>query len=157
MFNLYDLTRGNYRVFRAVSYPDHPEDQVLFEVAVEARGSEWATTIYVSGTYNGPTDVVANKDYKVGWMIDGRRLLESGSVELELSSGELLRQRWSSIITPVSGSGRPPAVFKRFPSDGELVEVSISPFEVRGESMTYRWEGTVKKQPKRTRQPRKST
>jgi hypothetical protein len=140
-------------VFRAVSYPDHPDALVLFDVAVEARGSAWATTIYLSGMYDGPTDVVANKGYEVGWMVDRRRLLESGSAELELSSGELLRQRWTSIITPMTKSGRTPAVFKRFPSEGELVEVSVSPFEVRGQSMTYRWEGTVKKQPKRARRP----
>jgi hypothetical protein len=144
-------------VFRAVSYPDHPDDQVLFEVAVEAHGSEWATTIYVNGKYNGPTDVVASKDYQVGWTIDGRRLLELGSVELELSSGEFLRQRWSSIITPTTKSARAPAVFKRFPPHGELVEVSIAPFEVHGDSMTYQWEGTVKTQPKKTREPRART
>jgi hypothetical protein len=144
VFNLYDVTRGNYRVFRAVSYPDHPEDQVLFEVAVE----DWVTTIYVNGTYNGPTDVVANHDYEVGWMTDGRRLLESGGAALELSSGERLQQRWSSIIAPVTKSGRPPAVLKRFPSDGELVEVTVSPFDVKGDSMTYEWEGTVKQRPK---------
>jgi hypothetical protein len=142
-------------VFRAVSYPDHPEDQVLFEVTVEARGSEWVTAIYVNGTYNGATDVIANHDYEVGWWVtDGRRLLESGSAALELSSGELLRQRWSSIIAPVTKSGRTPAVFKRFPSDGELVEVSISPFDVQGDAMTYEWEGTVKMQPKGSRRRR---
>jgi hypothetical protein len=118
---------------------------VLFEVAVEARGSEWPTTMYVNGTYTGPTDIIACKNYQLGWVVDGDRLLESGSVELELSSGEFLRQQWSSIITPVTKSGRPPAALKRFPPEGQLIDVSISPFEVRGESMEYEWAGTVKK------------
>jgi hypothetical protein len=128
-----------------VSYPDHPDSLLLFDVEVEGNGSEWATTIYVSGAYDGPTDVIASKDYRSRWTVDDRKLLESGSVELELSSGEHLRQRWSSIITPVTGADKPPAVFERFPSEGELVDVSISPFDVDTSAMRYEWEGTVRK------------
>jgi hypothetical protein len=143
VFNLYDLTNGNYRVLRVVSYPDYPESLILFDVEVQAVESEWATTIYLNGTYNGPTDVVANKDYQVRWMIDDRKVLESGTVELELSSGKHLRQSWSSIITPVTDADERPAVFGRFPAGGELVNVSISPFEVDKNAMGYKWEGTV--------------
>ena len=37
---------------------------------------------------NGPTDVVACKDYQIKWIIAGKKLFESGSSILELSSGK---------------------------------------------------------------------
>lgn len=143
MFNLYDLTNGNYRVFRAVSYPDYPESVILFDAEVEADESEWATRIYLNGTYGGPTDVVAARDYEIRWTIDDRKLLESGTVELELASGGRLAQSWSSIIAPVMDSDERPAVFDQFPSEGEVGNVSISPFEVDGTAMSYEWEGAL--------------
>jgi hypothetical protein len=147
VFNLYDLTGGNYRVFRAVSYPEFPDSLILFEVDVVATGEkEWTTQIYLSGTYSGPTDVVATESYQLDWRIDDRRLLESGSATLALSSGERIRQHWTSIITPTADSDRTPAIFERFPLEGQLVSASISPFEVDGRSMGYEWQGTVRKQ-----------
>lgn len=128
-----------------MSYPDYPKSLILFDVEVQADESEWATTIYLNGSYDGPTDVVASKNYRVGWTVDGRKVLESGTVELELSSGDHLRQGWSSIITPVTGSDELPAGFERFPSQGEQIDVSISPFAVDGQAMGYEWEGTVRK------------
>jgi hypothetical protein len=145
VFNLYDLTNGNYSVFRVVSYPDYPENLILFSVDIKPHDSEWATTIYLNGSYNGPTDFVANRDYEVRWIIDGGKLVESGGVELELPSGERLRQRWSSIISPAAEPQDIPSAFRRFPSEGEVVRVSISPFEVAGNKMRYEWDGTVGK------------
>ena len=34
--------------------------------------------IYVKGTYDGPTDIVANEDYQLLWTADSGRLLETG-------------------------------------------------------------------------------
>jgi hypothetical protein len=145
VLNLYDLTKGTYRVFRAVSYPDYPDSLVLFDVEVRAEKSEWATSIYVNGAYDGPTDVVATQDYQLEWRIDDRKLLESGAAELLLSSGARVRQSWSSIITPVTRSAKQPAVFRKFPREGELANLSISPFKVAKRTLRYEWEGTVKK------------
>jgi hypothetical protein len=147
VFNLYDLTSGNYRVFRAVSYPEFPDSLILFDVEVVASGkSEWATQIYLNGTYSGPTDIVATESYQLDWRLDDRRLLESGSADLALSSGKHIRQHWTSIITPAADIDRAVANVERFPQEGELVSASISPFEVDGMSMGYEWEGTVRKQ-----------
>jgi hypothetical protein len=140
--DLYDLTKGNYSVHRTISYPDFSGSQIVTNAQVKAvKDSEWDTNITINGTYNGPTDVVAVKDYQVLWTSDGKNILESGSATLELKSGGSVRQVWKSTITPE----RP---FEKFPPAGELITVSISPLQIDGNKMSYKWEGTVKPQRK---------
>lgn len=138
--NLYDLTEGNYRILRTISYPDFPESKIVTDAQVKAtRKSEWDTNITINGTYNGPTDIVSTKDYQLIWTTDGKNILESGSATLELKSGGSVRQVWTSTITPEHG-------LDKFPQAGELINISISPFQIDGNSMSYKWEGTVKVQ-----------
>jgi len=140
--NLYDLTIGNYSVLRTISYPDFPGSQIETNAQVRAvKTSEWETNITINGTYHGPTDVVAVKDYQIIWTTDGKNILESGSAALELKSGGSVRQVWKSTITPE----RP---FDKFPPGGELITISVSPLQVDGNKMSYKWEGTVKAQQK---------
>ena len=144
--NLYDLTRGNYRVMRAVSYPEYPESLVVFDAQVAATGeTEGDTSIFINGKYTGPTDVVASENYELTWAVDGPKLLESGSATLVLRSGNSIRQTWSSIISPRDSSNEVETSFHRFPSVGEVINATISPFKIDCNSMTYEWEGTVKK------------
>lgn len=136
--NLYDLTKGTYRIVRTISYPDFPDSKIVTDAQVKAtRNSEWDTSISINGTYNGPTDIVSAKDYQLTWTTDGKNILESGSATLELSSGGSVRQVWSSTITPEQG-------FDKFPPNGEQITISISPFQIDGNGMSYKWEGTVK-------------
>jgi hypothetical protein len=138
------LTKGNYGVARAIIYPEYPESLVVIDVLVTAaNNSEWDTEIFINGTYSGPTDVVACKDYQIKWTMAGKKLFESGTSILTLSSGKELHQVWSSIITP-KGKGEFPPSSCRFPSDGELINASISPFKIDGNRMSYEWEGTVR-------------
>lgn len=142
MVNLYDLTKGNYRLQRTISYPDFPDSQIVTNAQVKAgRNAEWDANITVNGKYNGPTDVVSAKDYQLIWTSDGKQILESGNTTLELKSGGTLRQVWSSTITPEQG-------IEKFPPAGELINISISPFQIDGNRMSYEWEGTVKARPK---------
>ena len=105
--------------------------------------------MYVSGAYNGPTDVVACDSYRVVWTIDGSKLLESGRAEFELARGSRIRQHWSSIIRPTKDSDRIRRNFDRFPPEGESIHASISRFEIDGQAMGYAWEGTVERQSQR--------
>jgi len=134
--SLYELTGGNYRVHRTVSYPEFPKSEVVFETEVRAvRDAEWSTKITISGTYDGPTDVVSVKDYQLEWTTDGKTLFEKGSATLVLSSGRSIRSVWSSSIVPDAGR------FERFPSGGEIVNVTFSPFKIDGNQMSYEWQG----------------
>jgi hypothetical protein len=145
--NLYDLTLGNYRVVRAVTYPDHPESLLVFDVRVVAdTESEWATEITINGRYTGPTDIVASDDYRLTWVADGVKLLESGASSLARPSGESLRQIWSSIITPGEGAKEGSPRFKALAAGGQVINATISPFKIEGHRMSYEWEGTVAKQ-----------
>lgn len=138
VMNLYDLTKGNYRIVRTISYPDFPESKIVTDAQVKAaRDSEWDTKISINGTYNGPTDIVSAKDYQLVWTSEGKNILETGSATLESKSGKAVRQVWTSTITPERG-------VEKFPQTGETITISISPFEIDGDRMSYRWEGTVK-------------
>ena len=88
---------------------------------------------------HGPTDILATQDYELTWMSGGARILESGAANLVRSSGEYVRQVWSSIITPHDG----PQSKKTLPVDGQVVTATISPFEINDQRMRYEWTGTV--------------
>ncbi|MGB7201397.1 MAG: hypothetical protein WBD16_03915 [Pyrinomonadaceae bacterium] len=136
--NLYDVTKGNYRVQRTILYPDFPESKIVTDAQVKASGNaEWNTNITINGTYNGPADVISVKDYQLVWNADGKNINESGSGTLELKSGGTVRQVWSSTITPERG-------IEKFPQTGEQINITISPFQIDEKGMSYKWEGTVK-------------
>lgn len=112
---------------------------------VTARSdSEWATEIAVYGNYTGPTDIIKSDEYRLTWVSDGQKLLESGSTSLGCSSGERLRQVWSSIITP---AGDPQESLEYIiPAGGQVINATISPFRIDGNRMGYEWQGTVARQ-----------
>ena len=110
----------------------------MFDADVTAlSASEWSTDLTVSGSYDGPTDIVSVRDYEIDWTASGRTLLEKGRATLVSSSGRAIRSEWSSTIRAKDHG------FRGFPSAGEVVRVSISPFKVEGSKMSYTWQGTV--------------
>jgi hypothetical protein len=132
------LSNGNYRIHRTVLYPKFPGSQLVFDGTVVAVSpSEWSTKLTISGTYDGPTDVVAVRDYQVTWTTDGTTLSEQGTATLVLSSGSTVLSEWSSSVAMTKPD------FGRFPTGGETIRVSYSPFQITGNKMTYEWEGTV--------------
>ncbi|MBI3269773.1 MAG: hypothetical protein HYZ53_12175 [Planctomycetes bacterium] len=138
MFNLYDLTGGNYHVHRVLTYPECPNSKLEFDAEVRAvNAGEWSTLLNVTGTYDGPTDIVSAKDYQLTWTTDGKTLIEKGSATLGRSSGGSIRSEWSSTFTS-------PGRSFRLPRSGESVRVSVAPFKIAGNSMSYEWEGTVR-------------
>jgi hypothetical protein len=133
--------------------PDFPETRFLFATEVVATSkSEWHTELALSGTYDGPTDFVASRGYRLWWKIERGLLRERGMAMLERSSGELVASEWTSTITIDREMAR------RFPTSGQVARVVISPFQIDGAKMRYDWHGAVAAQapyPKRTR-PSKS-
>lgn len=137
--NLYDLTQGNYHVRRTLSYPEYPKSQIDFDTEVTAiNEKEWSTTIAISGTYDGPTDFVAVKDYEVAWTTDGKTVSEKGRATLVRASGGSVRSEWTSSIVPKR------VLLDKFPRGGETLNVTFSPLKVSGNKMSYDWEGTVR-------------
>jgi len=144
--NLYDITQGNYTVHRTVSYTEHPNSRLVFDTKVrQVKKEEWSTTIDVSGSYDGPTDVVGVDDYQLVWTTDGKTLAETGSATLRLSSGGREHTTWVSSITPNAPN------FERFSKGGETVRVTFSPFKLSGNTMSYDWTGTVEPTKQRER------
>ena len=125
-----------------IAFPDYPDSQLIMEATVMAKDdSQWDTLMTINGIYKGPTDFVAKKNYRLIWTVDGNRILEWGSATLESSSGQSVRSEWSSTITSKRH-------FDGFPATGEVVDISISPFEIDNNTMSYQWEGTVQKRKK---------
>ena len=121
-----------------MSYPEFATSRLVFEADVTALNpSEWSTDLTVTGTYDGPTDIVGVRDYEIDWTVSGKTLLEKGRATLVTSSGRSIRSEWSSTITAKDGG------LRGFPPAGEIVSVSISPFKVEGSKMSYTWQGTV--------------
>ncbi|HZB28686.1 MAG TPA: hypothetical protein VE465_00825 [Streptosporangiaceae bacterium] len=108
--------------------------------------SEWATEITIHGTYNGPTDINTSDEYRLTWVAEDTKLLESGSASLGCTSGERLRQVWSSIITPTQEPQESLARLRSLPATGQVINATISPFNIDGHRMDYEWQGTVAKQ-----------
>ena len=136
--NLYDLTKGNYTVHRTVSYAEHPNSRLVFDARVKRLDkTEWATTIELSGSYDGPTDVVGVDDYVLTWTTDGKTLAETGAATLRLSAGGTAHMTWVSSIIPDNPD------FGRFSKGGETVRVKVSAFKIAGNTMSYDWTGTV--------------
>jgi hypothetical protein len=139
VLTLWELTGGNYRLQRTLSYPEFPNSKLVFNTEVTAiRDTEWSTKITISGTYDGPTDVVAVKDYQLAWTTDGKTLSEKGSATLQLSSGRSIQSVWSSSIIPAKPN------FERFPRGGETINITFSPFRIDGNKMSYEWNGTAR-------------
>jgi hypothetical protein len=123
-----------------VTYPEFPKSQLVYDADVKAvSATEWSTTLSVNGTYDGPTDVVGVRDYEIQWTSDGKTLTERGRASLVLASGRTIQSQWSSsIVTGEQG-------LRAFPAGGEVVRVDISPLKVDGKTMSYSWEGTVRR------------
>lgn len=121
-----------------MTFPDYPNSSLVFETDVRADGeAAWETDLRISGTYDGPTDVTAVRDYELIWTVENGILMESGTATLVLSSGNALRSTWSSQITSEGQD------FTGFPQSGEVVRVTVSPFRLDADSMSYDWEGSV--------------
>jgi len=138
VFNLFDLTGGNYKVLRTVKYPELQRSELVFNADIQAVSEdEWSTTIEISGRYDGPTDVVGVEGYEVVWTSDGKTLFEDGKADLILRSGKKVPTVWTSEIVPTRQE------LPQLPGDGELVKVTYSGFDIDKDTMHYEWEGTV--------------
>jgi hypothetical protein len=121
-----------------VSYPELTNSRLAYGADVTAtKDAEWTTELTVEGRYDGPTDIVAVRDYEVDWTVSGGRLLEKGRATLVTSSGRAIRSEWVSTITPKKRG------LVGFPAGGQTVRVAISPLKIEGNRMSYTWEGTV--------------
>jgi hypothetical protein len=141
--NLFDLSQGTYTITRTISYPEHPQSKFTTRAEVKANSeTEWNTNVSINGSYDGPSDVTSVRDYQANWTTDGKDIRESGSATLVLKSGGSLRQVWESTITFAQEG------LRRFPRAGERIEVTVSPFQIDGNKMSYTWEGTVRTQSK---------
>lgn len=116
-----------------------------------SSAEEWSTELTLAGTYDGPTDFVASRGYRLWWTINRGRLLERGMALLERSQGGLVACEWTSTITVDA------KMAAQFPRSGQVARISITPFEVDGAAMKYEWHGEIAQQTPFPRQRRRNS
>lgn len=121
-------------------FPEYEDSKIEFFADVAARSeADWDTRIEIAGTYDGPTQYVASRGYRLWWTLDEGQLLERGVAMLEVASGEFVASEWVSTITSAHEE------LRQLPNGGEAANVTISPFKTDGSTMSYEWYGKMSK------------
>lgn len=106
--NLFALAGGNYATTRTFSWIGLPGSIIQIDSTVVNPGSEgdWVSNSVISGTYNGPTDLVGILDYSVTWLPSSTpgEFFEAGTVVLERATGDTLIMQFASIFTGLTNS-----------------------------------------------------
>ena len=132
--NLFDLSDGNYIASRSVSWPSLPGDAIQVLTEESTSGNVMTYTAEVTGTYNGPTDIVGVSDYSFLMT-----QLEATTIEF-VSIASLLRANGESFYvemdTIYSGLSRQMPTQQR----GELRFANLS---FSNNVLSFDWQGDV--------------
>ncbi len=110
--NLFALGQGNYATTRTFQWIGLPGSviQVNSTVSNSGGGADWVSNSVISGTYNGPTDIVGVRDYSVTWLPSSSpgEFFEAGTVVLERATGDTLIMQFASIFSGLANSLQEP-------------------------------------------------
>jgi hypothetical protein len=130
--NLFSLSGGTYQVSRAFSWLGVPNSNLFIESTVTWDGTSFDSISTLSGTYNGPTDIVGISSYAITWLPSSApgEFFESGTAVLERANGESLIVQFAS-------------VFSGLERDLEQVQFGTGFFDTSfdGENLTLGWDG----------------
>ncbi|MCA9272602.1 MAG: hypothetical protein KDA31_06105 [Phycisphaerales bacterium] len=101
--NLYVLGGGNYSTSRTFQWIGLPGSilQIDSTVTNSGGGADWISNSVISGTYNGPTDIVGIRDYSITWLPSSTpgEFFEAGTMVLERATGDTLILQFASIFS----------------------------------------------------------
>ena len=102
--NLWDLGNGNYSVERTFQWIGLPQSLVTVNSTVTNDGSLVNSDSVISGTYDGPTDIIGIDSYSVTWLPSSApgEFFEAGTVVLNRASGDTLIMQFASIFSGFS-------------------------------------------------------
>ncbi len=110
--NLFALAGGNYATSRTFQWIGLPGSVVQIDSTVvnSGGGADWVSQSVISGTYNGPTDIVGIQDYSITWLPSSTpgEFFEAGTVVLERATGDTLIMQFASIFSGLSNSLQEP-------------------------------------------------
>lgn len=106
--NLFALGEGNYATTRTFSWLGLPGSNIQINSTVSnaGPGEDWVSNSVITGTYNGPTDLIGILDYSVTWLPSSTpgEFFEAGTVVLERASGGTLIMQFASIFSDLANS-----------------------------------------------------
>ncbi len=110
--NLNALAGGNYSTARTFQWIGLPGSviQVNSTVSNAGGGADWVSNSVISGSYNGPTDIVGIRDYSITWLPSSSpgEFFEAGTVVLERATGDTLIMQFASIFSGLANSLQEP-------------------------------------------------
>jgi hypothetical protein len=118
--NLFGLSGGNYGISRTFSWPTLSGSTLTATGAASTVGSNLSFIANLSGTYNGPTDIVGVTGYTVHWTqgaagtVDEQAtatLLRSNGAALPLAISTVYSGLTNSLLNPEVGSYTPLATY----------------------------------------------
>lgn len=110
--NLNALAGGNYSTTRTFQWIGLPGSVIQIDSTVSNAGgnADWVSNSVISGTYNGPTDIVGIRDYSITWLPSSSpgEFFEAGTVVLERATGDTLIMQFASIFSGLANDLQEP-------------------------------------------------
>ena len=90
---------------RTFTWPDYPGSSLTATGSVSTVGNTMTYTMDLTGTYNGPTDLVATSNYRTRWRNSSPgSMIEVGSATVHRSNGQTFQVLISTVFTGLSDS-----------------------------------------------------
>ena len=133
--NLQKLTGGNYTLTRHITWPSVPGSAIDVVGSVSTTGNQMAITGTVSGSYNGPTDVVDMTNWTQNWTRSGNgtAIDYTASAVAHRADGGTFLVQYSGIY----GAGGP-----LLPGP-EVLSVNLMSFSSTATTEDFTWSNTV--------------
>ncbi len=130
--NLWDLGTGNYAVDRTFQWIGLSDSVVTVNSIVTNDEAVVMSESIISGTYNGPTDIIGIQDYSVTWLPSSTpgEFFEAGTAVLERSNGDTLIMQFASIFSGLDAGLSQPQI-----------GVGIFDTAFDGSTLTLDWDG----------------
>ncbi len=130
--NLFALSGGNYSTARTFSWIGLPGSNISIDSTVINQENELVSTSVISGSYNGPTDIVGIQDYSITWLPSSApgEFFEAGTAVLNRANGETLIMQFAT-------------VFSGLQNDLLQPQFGIGTFDTSfdGTTLTLEWDG----------------
>lgn len=130
--NLWALGGGNYQTSRVFQWIGVPNSTMQIDSTVTESGGALTSSSTISGSYNGPTDIVGIQNYSISWLPSSApgEFFEAGTVVLERATGDTLIMQFAT-------------VFSGLQNDLQQPQFGIGTFETTwdGTTLTLGWDG----------------
>lgn len=108
--NLWALGGGNYQTSRVFQWIGVPNSMMTIDSTVTELEGALTSSSTISGTYNGPNDIIGIQDYSISWLPSSApgEFFEAGTVVLERSTGDTLIMQFATVFSGLENDLKQP-------------------------------------------------